>query len=1031
MINIIIKSIFLISSVSLASIISNIDIKTDVAQNKNTIISIEGYLKRYIGKEASEENLKSANNFLANMYFISKAECSYQNDNNGKTIFCSLISKRAIKNIKIVNLPSLLLEDDLKRKLPLQNGFSVDYDENFLSILLSIKLRVDNFLKKNGYYNASVEVKEVLYEEHPVMDIIITINNGFFVRVNKVLVTSDAPVKTKDVIRSYQSMCLSFSGLIESFAGLSNCFSREKERQTTLDLQEKLAKMGYIQSKIRISHHFILNEKSLPSYCQAKTDDNNISRCVNLHITIDKGPKFTWLIDVKDQETINRNAVVQFLTNIFPIDHLSRASIDNQSDENALDYDIIEQKLFNEVTFIEAKNLDENEISQSAFKIKQYLASLGYINAQVNYNVQQKNTDHFIIKFDVIAGKPKFIKNVVVLPDLYMNYLHELDLNNIIPTRSFSASGYMSSDKINEVKDKIEQHLQLKGFTDINISTDIRYNGNLEVDIVFYIKSSTRKLINKIIINNGVDEINKKIITSLSNCDNKDKNNHKYFEKLCHKSSFILAKIPEDINTLEEHYHSHGYLYAAAKVETVEEEDNSYNIIFTMYDNRYDTDKPLVRQDIKDIIISGNVATKHGVIDRLFPKNLQYSYLDPISLKIGLANLRESGQFSRIEDRKILAGQENSDDVYFLLHLTERPSMLLDTGIAFSTDQFFVFELELVESNFLSSLLKLNTSLGLGLFWGRQTIFNNKLIWPHVLGKPIRITINAPTIIYNDLMHRADPKRVLQSEISLGLDWQVNTKLTPYIKYGFFLKQYNTSTNITSFKERLTSLDGLIPTLQSPSTLRGILRLGISYISIDNLFNPFNGLEISWYSELSGGPLIGLVPFINLVSQNRFFISLGSITFAIQANVMRAFIDTKHFDELEYSSSMNRLGGDRSIRGYPEGYIGITNIHKTNNFFQGYFSGLTNLEMRFPLQKKDIGSNLFGALFVDQGILVPVSNSFIPDLSLAQIIGNNGLGLSLGAAIRYILPVGPISLEYGISPINGQNRFHVLFGYAF
>jgi outer membrane protein assembly factor BamA len=210
-----------------------------------------------------------------------------------------------------------------------------------------------------------------------------------------------------------------------------------------------------------------------------------------------------------------------------------------------------------------------------------------------------------------------------------------------------------------------------------------------------------------------------------------------------------------------------------------------------------------------------------------------------------------------------------------------------------------------------------------------------------------------------------------------------------------------------------------------------MIKPGISYINLDNPIDPHSGIDLYNWIEINAGPFAGIIPFVNLGTQNRFFIPLGSCTLALQATFMRAFTtpNKDNFKELKDISSMDKLGGDRTVRGYDEASIGLVSPgpHASLGPYSGYFANVANLEFRFPLTQSGTWGNFSGALFTDQGMLIPCEGLF-----KCSVVQEKAFGLSIGTGLRWKLPVGPLSLDYGISPIHkNTSRWHFQFGYSF
>jgi outer membrane protein assembly factor BamA len=100
-----------------------------------------------------------------------------------------------------------------------------------------------------------------------------------------------------------------------------------------------------------------------------------------------------------------------------------------------------------------------------------------------------------------------------------------------------------------------------------------------------------------------------------------------------------------------------------------------------------------------------------------------------------------------------------------------------------------------------------------------------------------------------------------------------------------------------------------------------------------------------------------------------------------------------------------------------------------------------NFEIRFPIKKNFFIGDLAGTIFTDMAFIDSCTGFFdCSDFSSPNGARklNNQLGWSVGLGLRYLLPIGPISLDWAISPIRSantsfgrMNRIHLSFGYMF
>lgn len=1007
---------------------TKIDLIYDISSDLKE--SINNFLKNYIGKRANEENADKASAFLNSLPIIKDAKC---NIINSDTLNCQITSKSTVNKIQINHLPASLLQNELKKKLPISMGALIELNDLLEN---EIKERVNNFLTRNGFYESLVEIKFLNIKKTSKIDVIIDIKGGRFVLVNKVYVkNNNLPIKNNEIISKYEKMCLSFENLITAFSlGTFRCYSRQFEEETTKNLEEKIAQMGYVENHIRVSHKWVsASDKNSPKDCQNNKAEKSASKCIDLTIDVNSGPKVSSRFVFINSPHEKSNGFLKILSKIFLVDNFSRLGQSPGDLNPATDQLIIDDELEDELTFIGEKSFDENEINNSKIALKNYLNTKGYPNAKVSSNIIKQNEQDIEIQFEIEANSRSYIEKIDIFPENYLYYVDLSEIEKIIPNRSWLNSGMISTELIDEAKENIYNQLKNKGFLDIEIWPFALKKESGQVYLTFNITTQRRSLLSKVFINGGNEKLNEKILMSLKNCDNYKPNN------FCHNSSLLKDEIESDNNKIEDHYRSEGYLYAKVYNE-LKESEKGYELFFNIYDERYGENKlsknKLYKQNIKDIIISGNDTINENVLKRLFHKKNKKDYYTPNTLRNGIFNLKESGRFSSINN-KILAVSHNSDDAYFILHLVERPSLFLNVGVSFSTDQFFQLETQIEEHNLFRSMLRLDDGLALGFLFGRQSYYYNKILWPKIFGSPFKLNIEAPSFLYKDQISTPKPRRLFQSRSGLRLEMDNIKGLRPYIGYYLTNKQemlfpYGT---YKTFRENLNSLDGFLDVIKTKGNLRGSLIPGIDIVMLDDPFNPKKGFKTETFMELSGGIFYGDPAFLALVLNNSFYKPLGPLTLALAVNFARGFVDPieENWQVISSEKTIDLLGGDLSIRGYSEREIGMTSL-KTANFKEGagYLLNNTKFEVRFPLNTHK-NSNFTGAFFMDEGFLIPCADLF--DCFSKEVTDNfilkKALGLSIGPALRYNLPVGLISLEYGFSPLHLKGRFHLLFGYSF
>lgn len=167
------------------------------------------------------------------------------------------------------------------------------------------------------------------------------------------------------------------------------------------------------------------------------------------------------------------------------------------------------------------------------------------------------------------------------------------------------------------------------------------------------------------------------------------------------------------------------------------------------------------------------------------------------------------------------------------------------------------------------------------------------------------------------------------------------------------------------------------------------------YDGRDDAFVPRRGLFDSLRMRLAPGPLGSDIPFFKLLAQHTQYVPLDDDMTFVYAGRTGWAVPFNHNDIIPIRERFF-LGGRTTVRGFSENQIGPKGT--LHNPLGGDLVIALNTELRFPLVY-----GFGGVVFVDGGGVYLQDQS----VSLHDFRRSTGLGL------RYITPVGPVSLDYG------------------
>ncbi len=1044
-------------------------IKTTVCLpiDKNEDGELAHYLSALLQMKADNDILESAKNRLMALKIYKKISCNFTKEQDGIVLSCQLERIPILRKIVIKNLPVLLLEKDLRKRLPIEAGEYFDVDSANSEIpMTKIQKTVASFLERQGYFDAKVTIDYKPIINTSTIDIIIHIDGGTFRHVNQVTLSPSITFEQAKIKSMFRNMCRHFRYTFEAIGlGGFDCYSRERERETVQNLQNFLDQKGYNSASIS-TQKTILDPLDLntPKNCKAnrqelslfeKTGFKPAARCIDIHVAVDLGPQIITEFIFDNAQTASLSSSGVFFRNFFAVEFFSRLL--NTSFTGAkwpADETILLNKLKDALTFSSSHKIDEKEIASSTENIKAVLAQRGYVLAKIETEQENIHDKIIYLKFFITPKNPHSITEIRFVGEPIFSsqkILQEIPLT-VLPRSAFH-SGHFDDVLLAADIDKLSSFYKNRGYQDIEIKVEKRVVDD-GIHLWYKINPGQRHLIEELFIENGNPELLPQILPLLSNCRNAQKNTEQNltFTSVCAKSPYLNQFIADDENRILDIYRSNGYLHAKIKTKTIQ---NGLNTILIFYLNPPEENQQF---RLKGILIDGNTVTRSSVMIRqagshLFTPNIT---LNLSKLEGGIARLRQTNLYSHINYSYV---DKDNNSTYALLSVVEKPTLTVDLSLGFSSDRLFSVGAEIRESNLFGSMLQFTSQIDLGLFWGRKSDLKNIFRWPWIYGLPLDFELIIPQLSYTKNPTRDPPERHLLTQTIASLEWQFSPALHPYLRHEFrwdkWQQQYDPNED---FITTLKNLDGLLTVWKEPTTVRSVLTPGVNYMTLDHPFNPKHGLKLNLSTDLSFSVLGAQIPFQILNAQMVHYFTTGPFTFASQLIFHRAFIENPDsmWWVLKYQSDMDSIGGDRSVRGYQPGTIGIWGpmldnrdgkilLDSNNNPVMGYHPGNLsvqgNFEIRFPLKRNFIIGDLDGAIFTDFAFVDNCKTLF--NCNNVNSVWQNyntsrQIGWSVGLGLRYVLPIGPIILDYAISPIRHapnwmgrESRVHLLFGYSF
>lgn len=626
------------------------------------------------------------------------------------------------------------------------------------------------------------------------------------------------------------------------------------------------------------------------------------------------------------------------------------------------------------VTILSEGSFDSYEIERSAAALKELLRQRGYPDAEIDASRTDRTDGTIVIAFRITPNREARIRWLSFQGNDEVDG-KQLSAEMVNRAQSLHHRGTFFPEEEANDNEAILKGMRRHGYLGASVGAwDVRPTPQgYALDVTIPIDKGPQMLAGEIAFsgNRGFD-----IPTLLREI------------KIRPGKLFDEPGLEEDRQRLLAFYADNGYPYAA--VDQRSEIDLARGTAIIRYDIAEGT-----KATIGKILIIGDVLTSQKAIKSAMAirEGDPFSYRRIVESQLGIRRL---GPFSAVTIETI-GVEERSPIVHLKVRIEEERPFLVDLGVSYSTREHLTGSFTFRNLNAFGWAKTNKLELVAG-----QRLSRALISWydPRFLSSSFEMTTSAwlqykrqPTYAYSQVAGSLGWLRRFR-RVGLSFSWELDR--------NYFVTGDSSAADAASLRNNTISR----------ATLSG------SFDSRDSFSDPRRGFftlgSVDVYNEIKGND----ADFFRFSWQGENDVTfLGRLTLATSLRFAR--IQTAGKNVSVPTNELLFLGGADTIRGFSEDSLGPLDVNGTA--VGGRTRWIWNEELRIRLWR-----TLQGAFFFDMGSL---TNSF------SQIGWRTNVRRSAGFGLRYVTPVGPLRLDYGIKldrkagePLG---RVHFTFGYVF
>ncbi len=617
--------------------------------------------------------------------------------------------------------------------------------------------------------------------------------------------------------------------------------------------------------------------------------------------------------------------------------------------------------------------------AQVLSKLKSEYASKGFGYAEIEILDQALPSNQVAITIRVEEGNRVTLKNVTFIGN--RNFEDKVLIRRMkTKPSSFLRSGRFDQEKFDGDLVALADFYKKNGFIDVAIGPyELQQISDRHHELVITIDEGVKYIFGEIKVS-GNEHFTTDII----------------LESFTFKAgdTFDQEKFDKQMARVYSLYFDEGFIYTDIRNE-FDKTGEQLNVNMVIVEN--------VRAQIRQIHITGNRRTKEKVLRRqleIAPGDY-YRQSQVIRSQQNIYNLGFFEPDIRLDYERI----NTNGDIDLQIDVTDKPSGVANGSVGYNSQDKFVWQLSLSQNNLFGN----NWSSGITWDFGGSTqnfelSFTNPNLYDSnvLLGTNLYYTKKNWSSFYYEIYTRGGAVRLGQA-----IPWVDRSRAS--IGYSFYSKKYNITNMSSIFADSLANAT-LIELDQLGWRYTSAVNFTLSRDTRDNIFFPTKGSQITLYSEVAGGPLMGDFDYFKQIAQVNWYAEAWK-KLTLRTKWRFSYITPYGASDDAPPDEKFYLGGTGAdgIRGYPDRSIGPAG--------GGTRAIIFSTELGYPIA----GDQIIGVGFFDAGD----SYNHLRDFNFMD------LKKGVGAGVRIRSPFGLIGFDYAYSIADRSWEPHLQFGTTF